>query len=76
MIKVLISMKRLNEHVVYVNFHGVSKVVSKHFVDQLLVGYTCILQTKRCDRVAEDAPFSDEYSILLFIQVHEDLVVA
>ena len=69
-------MERLDKHVVYVDFHGVSKVVCKYLVDQPLVGRTCILQVERHDLVAKDAPFSNECSLLLVVWVHEDLIVA
>ena len=76
MIKVLISTERLDEHVIYVDFHGVSKLVCEHFVDQSLVGCTCVLQIERHDLVAKCAPFGDEHNLLLPVWVHEDLIVA
>ena len=42
-IKVLISMERLNEHVVYVDLHGVAELVGKHFIEKSLVGCTSVL---------------------------------
>ena len=43
MIKVLVGMERLDEYVVYVDFYSVAKLVSKHLIEQSLVGCTCIL---------------------------------
>ena len=76
MIKVLVSIERLDEHILYVDFHSVSKVVDEYFVDQPLVGCTYILQTKMHDLVAKYAPLGDERSLLLVVRVHEDLIVS
>ena len=76
MIKVLINLERFDKHVLYVNFHGISKVVCEHLVDQLLVGHSCILHTERHDLVAKDASFDDECILLKVIKVHEELAVA
>ena len=76
MIKVSVGVERLDEHIVYVKFHSVSKVVFKHLVNQPLVGCACILQTERHDLVTKDIPLSDEYGLLLIVWVHKDLIIA
>lgn len=42
-IKVLMCMERFEEHVIYVDLHGIIELLGKHLVDQPLVGCTCVL---------------------------------
>lgn len=58
MINVLISMERLDEHVIYVDFHGVVDLVGEHLVTKSLVGCIRVLQSKGHNFIVEDASLS------------------
>lgn len=76
MIKVLITVERLGEHVVYVDYHGLAKLVTKHLIDKSMIGCTSIFYSKGYEFIAENASLSDECSLLLVVWMHKDLVVA
>ena len=70
MVEMLLDDERLDQHVIYVDFHGFAQHVDEYLVDKSLVSCTGILYSKSHDLVTEYAPLSDEGGILLIIWVH------
>lgn len=56
----------LHQHVIDVYFHVMSNLVTKDFVDELLVGGSSILQAEEYNFVAVQPLVSDEHHLLLF----------
>lgn len=57
----------LNQHIIYMDLHGTTNFLFKHFVDQSLVSCPCIFKSKRDDIVTVDAHVGHErYFFLVF----------
>ena len=67
---------RLDEHVIHLDLHGLANLFFEHHIDETLVGYSCILKTKRHDLVIVEPAVCDEGSVFLIGYMHWDLVVS
>ena len=65
----------LDEHVIYINLHCLANLFLEHHIDQMLVGHSCVLESKGHHLVAVQVVVSDEEGVLLILDMHEDLII-
>lgn len=66
----------LGEHVIDVDFHISINLVFENLIHQVLVGDSCILQTKRHHFIVVNTFVDHDGDILLILGSHPDLVVS
>ena len=66
----------LDEHIIHIYLHVSPNLFIEHFVDQTLVGRSCIFQFEGHYLVAVEPLVADEGSLLLVFLRHFNLVVS
>ena len=73
---VILLVKGFYEHVIDVNFHGLSELFGEHTIHESLIGGSCVFEPKRHYFVAVCAAICDECSLFAVVRIHHDLIVS
>ena len=65
----------LDEHVVYISLCCLANLFLEHHVNQMLVGCSCVLESKGHHHVAVQAVVCDEEGVVLIWDMHGDPIL-
>ena len=65
----------LDEYVVYIDLHCLTNLFLEHHINQMLVGHSCVLESKGHHLIVVQAVVCDKGGVLLIWDVHGDLII-
>jgi len=74
-VQVLSLVQDFHQHIIYINFHISSNLWTKHMVNQLLTGFSRILQTEGNYLVTKQALTNDKGCLLFVCLIHPYLII-